>query len=154
MSFGAPWSTRLKATSAGALTAFAIAFVKMSRTPDAAIVDFLLPVLVALLVGSALTTVRGYEVTPDAIVVKRLLWTTRIPRAGLVGARPVVVPWHAWRLLGNGGLFSFSGWFKSAELGFFHGMFTNSSGVLLDYGNRRFVLSPDDPGRFTAALAQ
>ncbi len=65
--------------------------------------------LLALVVGCALFTIRGYTITPDAILVHRLFWATRLPRAGLQSAQ-----FEPFRLrgnirIGNGGFFSFSG---------------------------------------------
>ena len=43
--------------------------------------------LLALVIGCALFTIRGYAIGPDAILVRRLFWTTRLPLAGLQSAR-------------------------------------------------------------------
>ena len=45
----------------------------------------LLPVVI--ICSGILFTIRGYTVTPDAILVHRLLWTTRLPLAGLHSAQ-------------------------------------------------------------------
>jgi hypothetical protein len=154
VTFRAPWSLHLKLTTGFAVVAIVFAMWTISRVPDAPSVDWLLPLLVAVFVGCALTAVRGYEITPDAIVVKRLIWTTRLPRNGLTGARRVTIQWPHWRLFGNGGMFAFSGWFRSSGIGTYHGFFTDPSRtVLLEYGEKRYVLSPDEPEGFVSELS-
>jgi hypothetical protein len=154
VTFGAPWSRHLKITTAVAVAAIAYAMWVISRVPDAPSVDWVLPLLVAVLVGCALTAIRGYEITPDAIVIKRLIWKTRLPRDGLTGVRPAKIQWPHWRLFGNGGAFAFSGWFTSSGIGTYHGFFTDPSRtVLLEYGDKRYVISPDEPDRFVEEVS-
>lgn len=154
MTFRAPWSVYLKITTVLGTAAIVFAIYVLSRVPDAPSVDWVLPLLVAVFVGSALTAVRGYEIGDDTIVIKRLIWSTRLPRDGLTGARPVAIQWPHWRLFGNGGLFAFSGWFTSSSIGTYHGFFTDPSRtVVLDYGEKRYVISPDEPQRFVDALS-
>src|ERR1035438_7278667 len=45
----------------------------------------LLPLVI--LFGTALFTIRGYAITSEAILVDRLLWSTSLPRRGLVSAQ-------------------------------------------------------------------
>jgi len=111
---------------------------------------FLLTVLWLLLPGSALFTIRGYTVTPEAILVHRLLWSTRLPREGLIAAtsEPKAMK-GALRLCGNGGMFSFSGWFWSKKLGRFSAYVTDlNRTVVLRWDKRTAVVSPDDPEGF------
>lgn len=108
-----------------------------------------------LLAQAALMAVRGYRITPDAILVRRLLWSTRLPRAGLQGAvfEPGIMK-GSLRTCGNGGLFSFTGWYRNQALGNFRALVTDMDRtVVLRYPGKTFVLSPDDPERFTGELA-
>ena len=41
----------------------------------------------AIILVAALFTIRGYTVTPDAVLVHRLFWTTRLPLGGLESAQ-------------------------------------------------------------------
>ena len=59
--------------------------------------------LVALVVGCVLFTIRGYTVTPDAILVHRLLWATRVPREGLQSAQVEPISLCGGIRIGNGG---------------------------------------------------
>lgn len=105
---------------------------------------------VALLAGTALFTVRGYALEGNTLLVHRLFWSTRIPLGGLLSAtyrRKALC--GALRTFGNGGAFSFSGWYWSACLGHFHAYVTDSSNtVILRFPRRTLVVSPDRPQEF------
>ena len=108
--YKAPWSPLLVILST-LLTAWLLgqAFVEFRHRGAASWVGWL---LVALVVGCAFFTIRGYTVTPDAILVHRLVWNTRLPLAGLQSARVERKP-RRWGIrIGNGGFFSFSGFLR------------------------------------------
>lgn len=110
--------------------------------------------LVALTLGCALFSIRGYTVTPDAILVHRLLWATRLPLAGLQSAQtlPAGISWRGIRI-GNGGFFSFSGWSYVPGRGFFRVFVTDvNHKVLLRFENRQVMVSPDAPDDFIHEL--
>ena len=48
--------------------------------------QWLLPLIV---LGCLPFTIRGYAVTEDAILIRRLFWTTRLDRSGLVSAEVI-----------------------------------------------------------------
>lgn len=107
-----------------------------------------------MLCGSALFTVRGYSVTPDAILIHRLLWTTRLSLAGLHSAQvePDAMR-RSLRLFGNGGLFSFTGFFRSKALGVYRAFVTDPHRtVVLHFPTRTVVLSPSAPEEFVHDL--
>jgi hypothetical protein len=57
------------------------------------------------------------------------------------------------RICGNGGLFSFSGWYRSKRLGVFRAYVTDlNRTVVLTFPRRKIVLSPDQPEAFVEAL--
>src|SRR4051794_11810660 len=102
--------------------------------------------------GAALFTVRGYSVTPDAILVQRLFWTTRLPLAGLQSAefKPDVMRWSI-RTCGNGGLFSFTGFFRNKTLGSYRALVTDPhQTVVLRFATRTVVVSPSPPEEFVS----
>ena len=109
--------------------------------------------LVALVVGCALFTIRGYTITPDAILVHRLVWNTRLPRAGLQSARFDPTP-RRWGIrIGNGGFFSFSGFHYTPGLGLWRVLVTDHSRlVMLRYPNRMVAISPAAPEDFVHEL--
>ncbi len=57
------------------------------------------------------------------------------------------------RIAGNGGLFSFTGWFWSRRLGRYRAFVTDPArSVVLKFSDRTVVVSPDVPEEFVAAL--
>jgi hypothetical protein len=107
-----------------------------------------LPMLVVVV--AALFTVRGYAVTADEIVVQRPLWSNRFERARLQSASvdPDALR-GSIRLFGNGGLFSFTGWYRSPKLGRYRAYVTDPARtVILRFADRVIVVSPSDPAAF------
>ena len=146
-SFTAPWSWQLIAISV-LLTGLCL-WIGISRFSGAW--SF---VPIVLMAGCALFVVRGYVITPEAIVVKRLFWCTRLPRIGLVSATfsPKAMKGSV-RTFGNGGFYSFTGWHWNRELGNYHALVTDPArSVVLRYPGRRFVVSPGNPDGFVREL--
>jgi hypothetical protein len=107
-----------------------------------------LPLVVV--VGAALFMVRGYVVTADEILVQRPLWSTRFERSRLQSATidPDALR-SSIRLFGNGGLFSFTGVFRSPKLGRYRAYVTDPARcVILRFADRVVVISPADPAAF------
>ena len=106
--------------------------------------------LPALVVGCALFTIRGYAIGPDAILVRRLFWATRLPLAGLQSARfePDAMR-RSIRTFGNGGFFSITGFFRSKALGSYRVFVTDQNRtVVMRYAKRTVVLSPAEAEEF------
>ena len=109
--------------------------------------------LVALF-GCALCTIRGYSISSDSILVHRLLSSTVLPRAGLESAQvePDAMRWSL-RTCGNGGAFSFSGFYYNQRLHSYRAYVTDPHRtVVLRYANRRVVFSPATPEDFVDDL--
>jgi hypothetical protein len=123
------------------------------RSQGAAVWLGWLPVVLGL--ACALFAVRGYTIMPEAILVHRLLWTTELPRVGLESARyaPNAMRWSI-RKFGNGGFFSFSGFYWNKALGLYRAYVTDPARtVVLRYSSRRTVLlSPAAPLDFVREL--
>jgi PH (Pleckstrin Homology) domain-containing protein len=153
--YSAPWSKLLAGTTAfGTLVcvgaAVAVALNAKNEPGREAIVTAaaILPMFVVVI--SALFTIRGYTITADEILVQRLLWPTRFERARLQSASvdPEALR-GSIRLFGNGGLFSFSGWFRSPKLGRYRAFVTDPARtVILRFADRIVVISPSDPDAF------
>jgi len=111
--------------------------------------------IVALIPGSALFTVRGYTITPEAILMQRLLWATRLPRAGLQSVEFVPDAMRrSIRTCGNGGFFSFTGFYRNKTLGAYRAYVTDRhQTVVLRYPERTVVVSPASPEEFARELA-
>jgi hypothetical protein len=152
-SYKAPWSTSLiiiSSLSTILCVGIALGMIWSSRgiRPWVA----LLPL--ALICGGALFTIRGYTVILDAILVHRLFWTTRLPLAGLQSAQfePDAMRWSL-RTFGNGGLFSFTGFFRNKALGAYRAFVTDQHRtVVLRYSARTVVVSPAAPEEFVHDL--
>ena len=145
--FTAPWSRPLVVVSLVA-TGLCL-WIAISRFSGV-----LSSVPVVVMIGCGLFTVRGYAITPEAIVVKRLFWETRLPRIGLVSATfsPTAMK-RSIRTFGNGGFFSFTGRFRNRELGNYRALVTDpSKSVVLRYPGKTIVLSPGDPEGFVREL--
>ena len=156
--YRATWSPLLRVVSGGA-TLLCVSIV-LHEWPSLLSGDFRqLPFWLAvlplgLLIGAALCTVRGYSVTPDAILIHRLGWKTQLSRQALesVEYRPGLLS-RSLRTFGNGGLFSFTGWYYNRDLGAFRAYATDSQrSVVLWIRGKKFVLSPDEPERFVREL--
>jgi hypothetical protein len=156
--FRATWSTLLRIISvAASLLCVKIAIDERHAlaSGDFRSLDFwsgLLPL--ALLIGAALCTVRGYSITPDAILIHRLCWKTKISRQGLesVEYQPGILR-RSIRTFGNGGFFSFNGWCYNSKLGSYRAYATDiHRTVVLRLSGKTIVLTPDEPERFVSEL--
>jgi hypothetical protein len=145
----APWSTSLILMSILAtLLCLGIPLTVVMQAEDAPFWAVLLPL--ALIIGCALFTIRGYTITGDAILVHRLFWTTRLPRAELLSARfdPQAMR-RSLRTWGNGGFFSFTGCYRNKLLGAYRAYVTDPHrAVVLRYASRTVVVSPGAPEDF------
>ena len=156
--FGAPWSRQLILVSALATVLILVVTAILAVAPDT---EGFMRILVAaaplaVLAGSALFAVRGYELSRGSLLVRRLLWTTEIPLSGLERARqdPSALR-GSIRLFGNGGLYSFHGIFWNSALGRYHAYATDPRrAVVLVLDSRTVVVTPDDPRRFLEQLAR
>jgi hypothetical protein len=144
--YTAPWSTSLIVLSSFAsIMCFGVA---ISAAWSGRLWAALLPI--AILCGGILFTIRGYTVTADALLVHRLFWTTRLPLSGLHSAQvePEAMR-RSIRTFGNGGLFSFTGWFRNKVLGAYRAFVTDPHrAVVLHFTRRTIVVSPSAPEDF------
>lgn len=150
--FDAPWGTPLRLISTFAslvlLSVPVIVILTGQRPASEIAAGIALPVVA--LGATLLFTVRGYSIEGGSLLVRRLLWSTRIDLAGLRSATadPEAMS-GAIRTFGNGGLFSFTGRFRSRRLGSFRAFVTDmSSCVVLILERGTVVVSPDSPERF------
>ena len=109
----------------------------------------------AILMGAVPFVVRGYTIRDDALLIRRLFWDTRIELSGLRSARidPSVIC-GSIRTCGNGGLFSFTGWYWNRRLGKYRMYVTDlKQPVVLTFDTRCIVVSPSDPEAFVRELS-
>ncbi len=155
--YEAPWGLSLIIMSSLATVVCLGVAIALIFLPNHAGVQWLALLPVAILFGGALFTIRGYTVTSDAILVHRLFWATRLPLAGLQSARiePDVMR-RSLRTCGNGGLFSFTGWYRNKALGNYRAFVTDPHRtVVLRFSRpsqRTVVLSPSPSDDFVAKI--
>lgn len=159
-SFRAPWSASLLVVSLlsvaillGVGVLFAALFPRdlLGGLPLA----LLLSVLAGVLLGSALFTIRGYELAPAELLVRRLLWATSLPLQDLraAWADPTAMR-LSWRLFGNGGMFAISGLYWNRRLGRYRAFATEPrNAVVLRFAARTVVVTPDVPRELLDTLA-
>jgi hypothetical protein len=154
--YGAPWARVQKWVSVLVILvlgygAWIVAGVVPAGTGrQAAVASF-----VVVLAAGLMSVVRGYEVSDHEVVVRRLLWRTRFPLAGLleVQADPGLTR-GSLRLFGNGGFLSTTGVFWNRRLGRYRLLVNDMSrAVLLRYADRRVVVGPAHPERFAQDVA-
>jgi Bacterial PH domain len=150
--FRAPWSNSLVVMTCATVALAAVVIgvaIFASLVPP--LVAATLLIAAALLIGVGLAgRVRGYTLTEDAVTVRRGMWNTRLPLAGLRSVTGDIEAMRgASRLLIVDGVFSFTGRYWSVKLGWFRALATDPSrAVVLRYANRTIVISPHDPQQF------
>ena len=157
--YEAPWSTSLIVTSVLTtvlcLGVTAGTWLNLAGMHPPGTLGYIVTLPLGILFGTALFTIRGYSISSDSILVHRLLWSTVLPRAGLesVQVEPDAML-GSLRTFGNGGAFSFTGFFYNKRLGSYRAYVTDPRRtVILRYANRRVVLSPASPEDFVSGLA-
>ncbi|HEY2711601.1 MAG TPA: PH domain-containing protein [Chthoniobacterales bacterium] len=148
--YTAPWSRSLIYMSV-----FATLICVTVAVTVAARGDVWLAVLpLAIVLGGLLLTIQSYTVTSEALLIRRLFWTTRLPLADLRSAQvdSRAMRWSV-RTFGIGGLFSFSGWYYNRLLGSYRAFVTDPNrAVVLRLGRRNVVVSPCEPNAFVNDL--
>jgi len=152
--FRAPWGKQLKRATAFSVAVLGVVFCAGLASLRADAPWFasavLLTLPLAIVAGTLPFMVRGYLLLEDALLIERLGWRTRLPLAGLkaVGGDSEAMR-SSIRLLGNGGLFSFTGEFWNRRLGRYRALATDPDrAVVLRYSKRTIVITPHDPQHF------
>jgi Bacterial PH domain len=152
--YAAPWGKLLTLvsllTTLVCIGASFIVWHNAARQPSGELAGWTAVIPMLVLVIALLFMVRGYEITPDEILVERLLWRTSLRRSRLQSATadPGAMT-GAIRVFGNGGLFSFTGLFRSRSLGKFRAYVTDPArAVVLRFPDRVVVVSPANPEVF------
>jgi len=158
----APWPRGLKIVSAlgtALLVVLPIAAYRAIPAPSGFTHAFGLAIALvfpAILVGSLIFMVTGYSVDGWTLVVERLFFSTRIPLGGLrrVFANPTVCKGSV-RVIGNGGLFSFTGLYQSKALGRYRLFATDfSRSVVMVLLKGVVVITPHSPAAFIEHVRQ
>ena len=153
--YDAPWSPSLKVISllsSVLCLSLAVTFFLLGDSVPRGVAV----VPLGLLFVTVPFTIRGYVVTPKSIEVRRLFWRTRLPIEGLTSVEfNSEAMSSSIRIGGNGGMFSFSGYFLNRTLGTYRVLVTDlKRSVVLKYGTRTFVVSPSDPEDFVREVTE
>jgi hypothetical protein len=154
LQFRAPWSGTLRTmtiVTAGILVSAAVvAAILVSTGLARPRTSFMIVLPLLLLAAALLYRVRGYTLTDDAILVRRLVGDFRLPLAGLLSVSGDVEAMHgSVRLLGNWGLFSITGRYWNRKLRSYRAFATDPGrAVVLRYSNETVVITPHDPQHF------
>jgi hypothetical protein len=107
------------------------------------------------LMASAAFMVRGYVLIEGWLSIKRLGWATPFNLSRLISATADPEALHrSIRLFGNGGCFSFTGWFRNKKLGSYRAYATDTKkAVVLRFSDRTIVVTPDDPQKFVVEIS-
>lgn len=110
--------------------------------------------LPSIVLGCLPFMIRSYAISEDAILIRRLWWNTCLKRDGLKSAEVVPKAMNrSLRTCGNGGGFSFTGWYWSRSLGAYRAFVTDlNRTVVLRFGKRTVVISPEKPEEFVSHL--
>ena len=151
--FRAPWAKSLKiSTILGALITLALVIfvaIFIPRMTDTIRIGVAsVPLLILVLAASGM--VRGYTITQDEIVIKRLARPIKLSLSTLQA-----VEGHAdaindsLPLFANKGFCVYWGWYWNRSLGMLRVYATDPSrAVVLRYPHRRIVITPHDPQQF------
>jgi hypothetical protein len=151
--FNAPWSVGLRRVSLLSVGVFAVGIaagiIAWQRTGEP-LALLAIAMLLLILLACALCMIKGYALTDEEIVVKRLGWTTCLPLDGLqsvTGDNEAMI--GSVRLFANGGVLSYTGYFWNRKIGRYRALATDPSrAIVLRYAKRKIVITPDDPQRF------
>jgi hypothetical protein len=160
-SFRAPWGKLLIImTALGCVVLLGVPSMMVSVIPqdDLPVIARIAMILIwPLILGiTALFSIRSFDIMQDGILVQRLFWANRL---GYEDLRSVRVDKDAMkgsiRVMGNGGLFSFSGRYRSRKLGVFTVYATDMKlSVILRYSDRTVVVTPESPEEFADLVRQ
>ena len=110
----------------------------------------------SILFIASLFTIRGYVLTIDALLIRRLVWNSRVGLSGLQSAEmdPEAMS-GSIRTCGNGGMFCFAGAFNNNKLGSYRAFATDPKrSVVLRFSDRTIVVTPDQPDDFVTRIMQ
>lgn len=160
--FAAPWDRRLTVlTWVGSVilvgASILVCYEGLRREPTTpvgvAMAAFAAVPMLAFIL-SALMGPRGYRVAAEGLVIERWVAPISIPHASIRSVERISGDRLSGsiRTLGSGGLFGYYGRFRNRALGSYRMYATRSDDLVLVLSDAPYVLTPDSPERFIAAL--
>ncbi len=155
--FKAPWGNALiLMTTLGCVVLIGVPLIGMFTGPrgDWFWIASMIIMPLAILLGTAIFSVWGYQVANETLYVQRLGWKSAIALDQLASVEidPTAMS-QSIRTWGNGGLFSFTGHFRNRKLGKYQAYATDfKQSVVLRFCDRTVVVTPADPKRFVQTL--
>jgi hypothetical protein len=144
--FFAPWSPRLKLMTVALLAVCLVAAYAAKGWGSL--------VILAIVLVAATFAIRGYSVIDGRLLIHRLGWSTKFDLSRLTSVE--VSPGATMgsiRAMGIGGLFGFVGYYRNEILGTYKAYATNElNTVVLDFGGKKIVVTPDKPEAFLQAV--
>ena len=156
--FKAPWGTPLVIVTSLSLVLFcgaAVLGIVGGLTDDPAMLLFVtLPSILLLALVAHGYYIRGFTVTPDALVVRRFARDISFPLSELQSVDVDPTAMRRTCPMPNGGLFSFGGaGCRNKKLGKYIAYATDFKRcVVLRFANRTVVVTPDSPERFVGTI--
>jgi len=155
--FASPWSRALRWLTVLSLLVLIVvvaAALIVGPLGNAAWVAVLLVPAVIAVIASGFFTIRRYDLTPDALLVRRLGWTTSIDLRGLerAAADPQAMR-DARRTFGKGQFSRFFNTYANRRLGDFQAFGKQEPhAVVLQFPQRTVVVTPAEPDRMVETL--
>jgi transcriptional regulator with XRE-family HTH domain len=144
--YGAPWDNTLKLITSIVCIILIVAGILIPGFYG------FLPIF--LIIFCLFLGVQGYSIRDGQILIHRLGWSTRYPLSELteVTVNPQAMV-GSIRTFGVGGLFGYIGYFRNTILGKYLAFVTDTKKCLvLGFGEKRVVISPDAPEEMRAAI--
>ena len=134
-----------------------VAYLPLMKSSAAVIATIILAANLLLIAGVVAYLPIRYEITEDSVVVKRLGPNVIIALGDITGVSGDTGDMlkGSIRIGANGGLGGYVGLFSNKKLGRYRAYMTRRDKVvLIETDAAKYVLSPDDPGRFMEILRE
>lgn len=120
------------------------------------ILSFPSAVIMVVLFGCRAYMPLGYTIDLDHVAVERKIGKFFIPRTEIEQAVLVTDKdlGRTWRMAGNGGVFGYTGWYKTASFGTIRWFVTSREKyvMIVMQSGKKYLLSPDDPKGFIDSI--
>ncbi len=157
--FNAPWGKSLKVmTGLSATILVGIPVIGIFTGPHGSLLWILAMIVIPLsmLFIASLFSIRGYMLTTDTLLIRRLFWNSGVALSGLQSVEvDADAMSNSIRTFGNGGMFCFAGAFNNTKLGSYRAFATDPKrAVVLRFSDSTVVVTPDRPGDFVTSIKE